>query len=345
MYDESARPLTAAIGSAPNDAAADSRDDGYEEVSALLRSAGLHYEGAQLRPMHSGRSGARTYAVSSGEHQVVARMFGKERFAGQHQQHVRLQALAAHHGLAPQVLAVASCGRGMLMECVQGQPFLLELQHPGRHFQVLEALGQRLGALHSVPVPSDAVVQTPLAQVRALVAQRELPRFAQAAQVALDAMQVPSDDRVLCHQDLNPTNLLCARGTLYFLDWETASPGDGYFDLATLINGLLLGPPSVARLLQGYREQRKLAQLDESRLRAARALAHLAYGFTFLDLVPELTTQPRSQPRPDFAADQLPTLLGCYQALQSGALVGDTEAAYWQLAAAHLRAFYEMGGA
>ncbi len=39
----------------------------------------------------------------------------------------------------------------------------------------------------------------------------------------------------LCHNDLNPQNIICRQGKKYLIDWEYATMGDVFFDLAGFI--------------------------------------------------------------------------------------------------------------
>ena len=43
------------------------------------------------------------------------------------------------------------------------------------------------------------------------------------------------DDPVLCHNDLNPQNILWKHYTPILLDWEYAGSNDRYFDLACVV--------------------------------------------------------------------------------------------------------------
>lgn len=57
---------------------------------------------------------------------------------------------------------------------------------------------------------------------------------------------------VLCHNDLNPQNVLESDGELRFIDWEYAARGDPFFDLATLAEECGFDTLDRERLLLAY---------------------------------------------------------------------------------------------
>ncbi|MEM8548559.1 MAG: phosphotransferase, partial [Pseudomonadota bacterium] len=86
-----------------------------------------------------------------------------------------------------------------------------------------------------------------------------------------------SGEQVLCHRDPTPGNWLCG-STLQLIDWEYASLGDRWFDLAALIEGWDWSDAKARLTTQAYVDAagttRGIEQLPAARA-AYRALVSL----------------------------------------------------------------------
>lgn len=56
----------------------------------------------------------------------------------------------------------------------------------------------------------------------------------------------------LCHNDLVPENIIYNNKMMYVLDWEYASMGDPFFDLAIVVEEHKLDQQSIVQLMTGY---------------------------------------------------------------------------------------------
>ena len=82
-----------------------------------------------------------------------------------------------------------------------------------------------------------------------------------------ESLSANEDDWVLCHNDLNATNLVQGK-RLLILDWEYASLNHPYFDLATVLENHALTESQSELFLDAYSGERQsidLVQLDEWR--------------------------------------------------------------------------------
>jgi aminoglycoside phosphotransferase (APT) family kinase protein len=86
-----------------------------------------------------------------------------------------------------------------------------------------------------------------------------------------------------CHNDLNPGNILETEDRTYFVDWETASAGDPFFDLAEIAVFAFPTPDRRDELLSAYLGR---GPNDEERAHAtlARVMALAFYAAGFLQV-------------------------------------------------------------
>ncbi len=133
------------------------------------------------------------------------------------EQEFKIQSLAYEQGIAAQPLVLDMDENMMICEFLEGE-----------HKEVLERdtiqnIVSVLKKLHRIEIE-----QGPL----------NLPSlFTDASQEVKNAFNIISDcpkQTVLCHNDLNPKNILFENGTVKFIDWEFAGNNDLYFDLAAL---------------------------------------------------------------------------------------------------------------
>ncbi len=136
----------------------------------------------------------------------------------------QIQQLAHSVGIAPKPVAVDIDQGIMLSAFVQGT-----------HTQTLTPpqlakLAQTLLRLHTLP-PEGAST---------------------TFQVDTAIIQDFTYEPVLCHNDLNPQNILWERNTPILIDWEYAGINDRYFDLAAVITEFTLKSTDKQKLLQHY---------------------------------------------------------------------------------------------
>jgi aminoglycoside phosphotransferase (APT) family kinase protein len=299
-------------------------------LDQILDGLGLGPAGPDLVPLSAGRSGAPSYLIQSGPQRLVLRIqpatHGRERLLRM----AELQRLAATRDLAPDVLHVDPDRRWLLSAHVEGRP-LSEVLTQRDPAALLTLMGRRVGELHALSASPERDPRDPTTLTRetfeSTAKRYELPSVAKKAWARF-ANHAPSvaGAPVLCHHDLNPTNILVDGDTVRFVDWETAGIGDGTFDLATLIDLLLLTPALTERLLRGYDETAPAGRPSDEALLDARRLAYLAYGITFLGLVQ--TPQP--------SETEVPTLAECYQQMGRGELDSSVDSGRWRIGCALL---------
>jgi Ser/Thr protein kinase RdoA (MazF antagonist) len=92
--------------------------------------------------------------------------------------------------------------------------------------------------------------------------------------------------KVLCHNDLNPGNMLFDSSRAWLVDFDHVGRSDPLFDVATAIEALDLNDQLVNLFMREYLG-RTAARQEVARLELLRCLVLLRYGLTTLALVPE----------------------------------------------------------
>ncbi len=134
-------------------------------------------------------------------------------------------------------------------------------------------LGQRLRALHALPVPDGAVpldLRAVLDHYLAISAPHHalVPRHRIVALLHRHLPDYARSGLALCHHDVHRGNLRLTE-PLLLIDWEYAAWSDPLLDLAAFASGENLAPEASAELLAGYGPA---AGIDPDALRRARVL-------------------------------------------------------------------------
>lgn len=169
--------------------------------------------------------------------------------------------LAAAAGLSPKLLHVRPDLRLVLTEWVDSE---VEVAPTGA------AMAARLAAVHALPVHRDAGVTNLSVRAAAMLYRDHLDRQPRWDDHVRTVLTYPeSGEPVLCHRDPTPGNWLCG-STLQLIDWEYASLGDRWFDLAALIEGWAWSEADARLATQAYVEATGSSHGIEQ-LHAARA--------------------------------------------------------------------------
>ncbi len=136
---------------------------------------------------------------------------------------------------------------------VASEPLLLDEKNAlavlayveGRHKDSLEKsdlhqFAEALKKVHSLKIERDPLLLEPL-----------FKRPSKAVQDAFVTLECFPSDYVLCHNDLNPRNVLFAE-TIQLIDWEDAAINDRYFDLASVCVEFNLDRENEAYFLRCY---------------------------------------------------------------------------------------------
>jgi Ser/Thr protein kinase RdoA (MazF antagonist) len=160
-----------------------------------------------------------------------------------------------------------------------------------RHVEWTANLLKRLHGLPNTGRPrlQDSKISESLAAARQLfdahpsldIYAEALGRYAEADQFLKETTPVEK----LCHNDLNPTNILLGESRAWLIDFDHMGLGDASFDLATVILSLRLRPAAENHFLRHY--FRRPPTVNESRrIESTKSTVLLRYALMTLALLP-----------------------------------------------------------
>ncbi|MEO7360052.1 MAG: phosphotransferase, partial [Gemmatimonadaceae bacterium] len=144
----------------------------------------------------------------------------------------------------------------------------------------------------------------------------------------------PEPDRavVLCHNDMNPTNIMYDGARLLLFDWQTTALNDPYYDLGTLAMFLRMDEAAMRQLLSAY--DNAAVTVVPPRLKYFRRVSAVLSGSAFLNGA-RLRGYRLSED--ELVIDDTPTLGDIYAELRTGRLNLGLPEAQWRFGLALLR--------
>lgn len=201
----------------------------------------------------------------------------------------RAARLLGEEGIGPAVRHADAEVGVLVMDPVDGHPV-----RPAARWQAL-SVADLLARLHSLDwddpaklyadkrrAANDSVLRL-TERFPTLALFGEALRAFDALRAGLRGLAVP---KALCHNDLNPGNMLFDGRRGWLIDFDHVGLGDPLFDVATAIDSLGLGPKETDAFLVRY-FGRPVTGDEAARLELLGCLALLRYGLSALSLVPE----------------------------------------------------------
>ncbi|MGV3708515.1 MAG: phosphotransferase [Gemmatimonas sp.] len=262
------------------------------EVPELLQFVPSQFRGSgtTVSRIAVGMSGAAVYLLEDGASKSVLKVTpGVDALSWARS--VAISAAAADAGVAPRILHVSDEARGVLSEFIADRSFPALYGNPATRSSATDLLGRLIRRVHGIQPPrgsepADAIVmlRNLWAQLTSEAATETIPTSVQEAVTRLLTEQVPASDceAVLCHNDLNPTNLVFDGERLLMLDWQTAAINDPYYDLATVSVFLRMDADACVHLLHAY--NRSFRGALPARFGYSRRLSATLSGCAFLML-------------------------------------------------------------
>ena len=282
--------------------------------------------GSTITRISAGLSGAGIYRVDAGGRAFVLKISeAGELDAWSRQLAIRKNAAAA--GLAPAVVHADEERRAVVSVFVVDRSFPALYLDPRTRDDALVLLGRTLRRVHALPLP-DAPVQDPreiLGVLWGKLAGFAVPGFVgDAIRRAIDEQPPAHGVIALCHNDVNPTNLVYDGDRLMLLDWEVAGANDPVYDLAAIALFLRMDDDACKKLVAAH-DDAPIGELP-ARFGYNRRLVAAMCGAMF-------TGMARAGGHPGATSETLestPSLVEFYQRLRTGALdLGNAEGRWW----------------
>ncbi len=195
------------------------------------------------------------YRIETTRHTYLLRVFKEEGI--DRQKEFDLQQKAANLSIAPRPLLLDLDAGWMITEFVKGE-----------HLKVLEEsrmklLAKTLQTLHTIETDTPPLVLYDLLKERSETIER-----------TFKLVESYPKEIVLCHNDLNPKNLLWRENHVTLIDFEYAAANDRYFDVAAVCEEFSFSQMAQANFCSFYFEGDYIVQKVEAYRMIYRQLCH-----------------------------------------------------------------------
>jgi len=278
-------------------------------------------------PLGGGMSHSKLFVFSLENHQYVLRIIdprGKERKETRIKE-VLAQKAAASIGIAPEVIYSDPEGLIMIMRYIDGHPLT---KRDLKEKKLVQNLGTTLRRLHQIrialPTKRTQFDRADKHYRRIKEKGIALPsNFSTLYDTYIQETRGFTGNDVLCHEDLNPGNILVQNGTPFLIDWTGASYDHPYTDIGylTLMSGMNQDQTLV--LFEEYLE-RKPTQDELKKVKLAQARVCLLAALVWFDFSEtDEEIKNRKEERIRFLDQQLnsPTLKTGHEYILEGIVV------------------------
>lgn len=280
--------------------------------------------GATIEKIQAGLSGAGVYKVIAADAAYVLKIADAPI-------DVTIREAAARAGVAPKIVFVDPTRHAVVSELVVDRGFMPMWVDPQTRPRLLASLGSALHRVHELPVPEGLQPATPRAHLErfaSALAKMDLPALARDAQDrALSEPEPPIERPIaLCHNDVNPTNVLWDGEHVRLLDWDTAAPNDPHYDLAAIAMFLRMDEAACRALIEAH-----------DGVAPAALPARFAYWRRFVAAMCGSIFMMLARQRGYTGDAAGPTMAEAYAEMRAGTLVVGTGEGQWRYGLALLR--------
>lgn len=215
---------------------------------AINKIAGKNFlkEKMIVSPLNGGMTSTKIFLVKINKERYILRILNSKYDMESKTNEILAHTYAAQKGLAPSLIYVDKELKFMMMPYIEGHYLNSEdLSNP----KVLMKIGKALARLHRYQGKFNQqrpqIYRTKKHFERAQMKGVAFPSIYKALYKFYykEGLELSKNtkDIVLCHGDLNPANIIIAKdGTIYFIDWTSATWDNRYTDLGylSLVNGL-----------------------------------------------------------------------------------------------------------
>jgi aminoglycoside phosphotransferase len=279
----------------------------------MLEPLGLGHEASICAFPETPTPWATTYSVTAGPVSLVARLVALHLSdEADIQAEFEVARFLGEHGLGPQVRHADPATGVLVMDRVSDSA---NVRSPAV-WQVL-TLARTLRRLHSFQLDALQLAEAPRLHARkrtiasatvteliAGVPRLEIYREAfERFDFLRDGLRRLGVPERLCHNDLNPGNVLFDGSRAWLIDFDHSGAGDPLFDVATAALSFGMDETLRAQFLEAYFE-RPANALESARLELLTCLMLLRYGIFALSLVPAGMRDRLSTWTPEMVGEQ-----------------------------------------
>lgn len=235
-----------------NDPTGDAALDAVRDAALLRIGAALGLEVTVRRALRSVSNSAWLIDMDGALGVLRLHTLGFGAPVTDHAREIEIHRLAANAGLAPRIVFSDIAHNILVTDYVEAGTFG---ERAATYHASLAAIGECLAQLHALTIPASLPEYSLASAADSYVARAGVDddddmRGLAARVHANEALADPTD-RALCHRDLLYSNILDCR-PVQLIDWEFASPGERWFDLAAMIAWHKLSERKQLRLLDAY---------------------------------------------------------------------------------------------
>jgi aminoglycoside phosphotransferase (APT) family kinase protein len=258
-----------------------------ETYAANLVKTSLGVEGdVTAQVLRGGLSSAQVFLVATKVKKYVVRFVHKSQEKAERE--LCCLQIASDNGYGPHVYFADPKQAVVIMEYLSGQEITLQDRQSEDFYKALGRLLHKMHQGHGCQENKDwfATIRANVEKIKATGAQGIPLDAVESLVAAIKKSVLPYQTVTLCHNDLNPGNLIFLGNELKAIDYETCGQNDPYFDVATVAMFYCYNPAHEKVLLATYLDRQPSVQ-EQARLYMMRQIAWLNYALLFLRMIPE----------------------------------------------------------
>lgn len=197
----------------------------------------LANENISVKPLQGGLSSASLYRVEANDKIYVLRILQSQSLNDQDILELFCLTEAAKQGLSPQVYAISSDNRMVLMEYIDGKTLSIEQANLSDNVRKIAKI---LREVHQIPeqgiagesLLSKAMRCAPFVLNDHLASANDIEDSYELVKNYTQALEQYEYTKVRVHGDLNPRNIFLADDRILLIDWAETTIEDPFYDLA-----------------------------------------------------------------------------------------------------------------
>ncbi len=248
----------------------------------------------KVSPLKGGLSGSSLYKVSINKRSLAIRFIDHHSLQDR-QREIDAQNKASQYGYGPKIYYSDALEGIIAMDFLESHPITDEIRKTPSFYC---SLGTLLRSIHAGPKfkQKTSILDKIKRKIKDIGWEKyslfERKKVEHLFINILEILKTHPDIRPT-HNDLNPNNIILSNGKLYVIDYEDASQGDPYFDLATIGIFYLFDETTTKIFLKSY-FGRPPTRREEARFQLMKIVVLIYYGLEILSKIHEDQNEEKS---------------------------------------------------